>query len=137
MALVKGQQADPAHGIPWQGWYSQVYDDAWPAPTLLYDALEVRVKGRSHVSVSRGAVQVQPRSAHACLPTQVLCPASLWQVPAQAVFAWLLVPTAQRGPCAGTIEVVSAGAAAVVVRVDVGGGAQEVTVPIAGAATAM
>ena len=139
VTLVKGQQADPAHGVPWQGWYSQVYDDAWPAPTLLYDALQVRAKGRSRVSVSRGAVQLRPRStrAGACLPTQAICPLSLWQVPAQSVFAWLLVPTAQRGPCAGTIEVVSAGAASVVVRVDVGGGAQEVTVPIAGAASAL
>ena len=24
-----------------QGWYSQEYDDAWPAPTLVYDAADV------------------------------------------------------------------------------------------------
>jgi hypothetical protein len=24
-----------------QGWYSQEYDDAWPAPTLVYDATDV------------------------------------------------------------------------------------------------
>lgn len=34
-------QADPAAGTPWQGWYSQVYDDAWPAPTLEYNATGV------------------------------------------------------------------------------------------------
>ena len=85
VTLVKGQQADPAHGVPWQGWYSQVYDDAWPAPTLLYDALQVRAKGRLHVSVSRGAVQLRHRStcAGACLPA----------------YASHLPPLSLAGPC--------------------------------------
>jgi hypothetical protein len=36
-ALVAGVVADPAARTPWQGWYSLAYDDAWPAPTFVYD----------------------------------------------------------------------------------------------------
>ncbi len=36
-SIVRGVQADPATGVEWQGWYSQTYDDAWPASVLIYD----------------------------------------------------------------------------------------------------
>lgn len=90
-SVVTGRAASP--GVPWQGWFSATYDDAWPAPTLVYNA-----------SVGAGT----------------------------HVFAWLLVPTAARGPCAGTIAVLEARPGAVVVRVTPSGGAPvNVTVPVA------
>jgi hypothetical protein len=51
-------------------------------------------------------------------------------VPDGAVFAWLIVPTSARGPCADTAEVVSATAAAAVVRVNVAGAEHTVSVPL-------
>jgi hypothetical protein len=75
----------------YQGFYSQSYDDAWPAPTLVFKAAGV---------------------------------------PDGAVFAWLIVPTSARGPCADTAEVVSATAAAAVVRVNVAGAEHTVSVPL-------
>ena len=87
--LVKGvqQTAD----VAWQGWYSNEYDDAWPAPTFVFEAA----------------------------------------VPADAVTAWLLVPTSARGPCTSTIDVVSVGGGVVVVNLSVAGGAaQRVSVPV-------
>lgn len=33
--LVRGQNKSSQE--PWQGWYSQTYDGAWPSPTLVYD----------------------------------------------------------------------------------------------------
>ena len=76
----------------YQGYYSQSYDDAWPAPTLVFKAQGV---------------------------------------PGGAVFAWLIVPTSARGACADTAEVVSATAAAAVVRVTVAGAQHTVSVPLA------
>jgi hypothetical protein len=98
-SIVTGRVQDPAAGVKWQGWYSQAYDDAWAAPTLVYDAVAP--------SVAAG----QP-----------------------AVFAWLLVPTAERGPCVGSgssisVVAVSAGAGSVTVRVSIAGKANQ-DVPI-------
>ena len=35
--VVAGQKKNETAGVNWQGWYSQTYTDAWPAPTLVYD----------------------------------------------------------------------------------------------------
>jgi hypothetical protein len=90
-SLVRGVTQAP--GVAWQGWYSQDYDDAWAAPTFVYEA----------------------------------------SVQAQAVTAWLIIPTATRGPCDATIAVISVGAGAVEVSVDFGSGPQSVSVPVGGA----
>jgi hypothetical protein len=37
-ALLRGQHANASTGVPWQGWYSAGYDDAWPAFTAEYRA---------------------------------------------------------------------------------------------------
>ena len=37
-SVVRGQTADPTKAVPWQGWYSQDYDDAWASSTVLYEA---------------------------------------------------------------------------------------------------
>jgi len=34
--IVRGRYANATTGETWQGWYSQSYDDAWPASTLIY-----------------------------------------------------------------------------------------------------
>jgi Heparinase II/III-like protein len=36
--VITGQYQDTSKNISWQGWYSQDYDHAWPAPTLVYNA---------------------------------------------------------------------------------------------------
>jgi hypothetical protein len=95
--VLKGQVQDPAAGVKWQGWYSQAYDDAWAAPTLVYD------------TVASGTATSSPGALG----------------PACTVFAWLLVPTAVRRPCPGSssfsVVSVSPGAGTVVVRVAVAG----------------
>jgi Heparinase II/III-like protein len=35
--VITGQQKDPSKNINWQGWYSQAFEDAWSAPTLVYN----------------------------------------------------------------------------------------------------
>ena len=40
-SLVAGVYANATTGVRWQGWFSQSYDDAWPTPTLVYDAAAV------------------------------------------------------------------------------------------------
>ena len=37
-SIVRGQVANTSTGTPWQGWYSQSYDDAWPSSTAVYEA---------------------------------------------------------------------------------------------------
>ena len=89
--VVRGVMKGVGNATQYQGWYSQAYDDAWPAPTLVYRASGVRDG---------------------------------------AVFAWLVVPQGARGACADAAEVVSVGAAGVVVRATVAGVAHTVTVPM-------
>ena len=92
--VVSGVVANASTGARWQGWYSQSYDDAWPAPTLVYE-----------------------RDAAA----------------PGTVFAWLIVPQAARGPCAGddAATVTSSNATAVVLDVTVAGRAYaQVVVPL-------
>jgi Heparinase II/III N-terminus/Heparinase II/III-like protein len=36
--VIRGQYQNATTNSMWQGWYSQSYDDAWPAGTLQYDA---------------------------------------------------------------------------------------------------
>lgn len=36
--IVQGQYQNATTHTAWQGWYSNSYDDAWAAPTLVYDA---------------------------------------------------------------------------------------------------
>ena len=36
--VVAGQKGSDDGAVPWQGWFSQSYGDAWPAPTVVYDA---------------------------------------------------------------------------------------------------
>ena len=40
-ALARSLARSPGPRPHPQGWYSQEYDDAWPAPTLVYDAADV------------------------------------------------------------------------------------------------
>jgi hypothetical protein len=35
--VVRGQTKGKQGATEWQGWYSQSYDDAWPAPVAVYD----------------------------------------------------------------------------------------------------
>ena len=90
-AVVRGRNASATQ--VWQGWYSQDYDDAWPASTLVYDVA----------------------------------------APANSVYAWLLVPAAQRGPCDGIAALlVGVSARMAVVQVTIpGAAAVNVSVPIA------
>jgi hypothetical protein len=41
VTTVRGQYQNTSNGTRWQGWYSQSYDDAWPASTLVYQAAGV------------------------------------------------------------------------------------------------
>jgi hypothetical protein len=95
--VVAGVTANATTGVRWQGWYSQSYDDAWPAPTLVYEA-------------------------------DAVAPGTF--------FAWLIVPTSARGPCAAgdAATVVAANATAVTLDVTVAGRAYKgVVVPVAAA----
>ena len=37
--IIRGQYQNATLGLLWQGWYSQSYDDAWEASTLVYDGI--------------------------------------------------------------------------------------------------
>ena len=37
--IIRGQYQNKTNGLLWQGWYSQSYDDAWEASTLVYNGV--------------------------------------------------------------------------------------------------
>jgi hypothetical protein len=37
--IIRGQYQNQTQGLLWQGWYSQSYDDAWEASTLVYTGI--------------------------------------------------------------------------------------------------
>ena len=68
--IVRGVMANASARVEYQGWYSQDYDDAWPAATIVYDA----------ENVAGGAVfawLIVPTGAHApCADTAEVVAAS-------------------------------------------------------------
>ena len=91
-AVAMGQARNDGRGLPWQGWFSGMYDDARAAPVATYAA----------------------------------------RVPAgRTAFAWLIVPTGARAPCAAhAAAIVGVARSGVVVQVSVGG-APSVNVSVA------